>query len=123
MSTTLFRRAAAVLTMPLLLAGCRSGYDVDVRNLTDQPITAKLTAPHTDGAPMTLAERYVGPGDRGHLFKQTDSGARVSLAVDFAGNVGYPAMLDLGKGQTIVNVRRAETGPQGRLQLEEIPRP
>ena len=123
MTTTGFCRGAAVLAVPFLLAGCRSGYDVDVRNMTDQPVTARLTAPHTDGAPMTLDERYVGPGDRGHLFKQTDSGVHVSLSVDFAGNTGYPAILDLSRGQTIVNVRRADQGPKGRLQLEEVARP
>jgi hypothetical protein len=123
MKTTTIRRAAAIALFPLALAGCRSGYDVNVRNLTDQPVTANLNVPFGDGAPRTLSSRYIGPGDRQNLFVQTDYKVPVTLAVDFAGNVGYPATLDLTRGQTVVNVRRSEPGPQGRLQLEAIPRP
>src|SRR3954469_8165220 len=108
MTTTLVPRAAAVLLLPLVLAGCRSGYDVNVRNLTDQPVTARLNAPFGDGGPRTLGSRYVGPGDRQSLFVQTDYKVPVTLSVDFAGNVGYPATLDLSRGETVVNVRRAE---------------
>lgn len=122
MSTTGLRRGVfvAMAGASALLAGCRSGYDLDVRNLTDQPITAKFNVPFPDGAPKTVTERYVGPGDHQHMFVQTDYFVRVSLVVDFAGNIGYPATLDLRRGTTIVNVRRADPGTQGRLQLEEV---
>jgi hypothetical protein len=118
-------KAALLLAAPALLAlaGCRSGYDVDVRNLTDQPISARLNVPFGDGAPRTLVERYVGPGERQNMFIQTDWGVHVSLAADFQGNVGYPAVMDLSRGQTIVNVRRADDGTRGKLRLEEVPRP
>lgn len=116
-------KAAALLAIPVVLVGCRAGYDVDVRNLTDQPITAKLTASHTDGAPLVLREKYVGVGDRENLFIQRDSNSPVALSVDFQGNVGYPAVADLSKGATIVNVRRSDEGGRGRIQLEVVPRP
>ena len=123
MITTTLCRLSAALLVSLALAGCRSGYDVNVRNLTDQPVTAKLNVPFGDGAPRTTASRYIGPGDRQNLFVQTDYKVPVTLSVDFAGNVGYPATLDLSRGETVVNVRRSDAGPQGRLQLEAIPRP
>ncbi len=123
MMTTSCARAASILFLPAILLGCRAGYDVDVRNLTDQPITARLTAGHTDGAPLVLQEKYVGIGDRTNLFIQRDTNSPVSLSVDFQGNVGYPAIADLSKGATIVNVRRSDEGGRGRIQLEIVPRP
>lgn len=114
---------AGLFALPAILVGCRSGYDVDVRNLTDQPIHARLVTPHQDGANVKLRETRLGPGDRGSLFVQRDARERVALEVDFAGNIGYPATLDLVRGKTVVNVRRADTGAQGRLILEEVPRP
>src|SRR5688572_16410306 len=123
MSTTSLARIAALAAVSMVLFGCRAGYDVDVRNLTDQPITAKLTIPHTDGAPAVLREKYVGVGDRASLFVQQDTSKPVALVVDFQGNIGYPATVDLERGSTIVNVRRSDEGSRGRLQLETVPRP
>jgi hypothetical protein len=123
MKTSKLVRFGALMAVPLVLVGCRAGYDVDVRNLTDQPITAKLTAGHTDGAPLVLREKYIGIGDRTSLFVQRDANVPVALVVDFQGNIGHPATVDLSKGSTVVNVRRADEGSRGRLQLEVIPRP
>jgi hypothetical protein len=47
----------------------------------------------------------------------------MALEVDFAGNVGYPATLDLARGKTVVNIRRADEGSKGRIRIEEVPRP
>ena len=113
----------SVFALPAIVVGCRAGYDVDVRNLTDQPVHASLVTPHEDGAPRLLREVRLGPGDRGSMFVQTDAGQPVALSVDFAGNIGYPATLDLSKGQTVVNVTRVDEGSKGRLRLQEIPRP
>jgi hypothetical protein len=116
-------RTVAILAVPLALAGCRSGYDVDVRNMTDQPVVASLVKPFGDGVDRPLAQTRLGPGDRGQLFSQQESREMVSLSVDFAGNVGHPAKLDLSRGKTVVNVRKTEAGAKGRLTLEEVPRP
>lgn len=116
-------RAVAILAVPFVLAGCRSGYDVDVRNMTDQPVVASLVKPFGDGVDRPLAQARLGPGERGQLFSQQDSKDLVSLTVDFAGNVGYPAKLDVSRGKTVVNVRKTETGSKGRLTLEAVPRP
>jgi len=114
---------ASAFALPAVIVGCRAGYDVDLRNLTDQPVQASLVSGHTDGAPMTLKQLRLGPGNRGNMFVQTDSNQHVSVSVDFAGNVGYPATLDLSQGKTVVNVTRVDEGAKGRLRLEEIPRP
>jgi hypothetical protein len=107
----------------LALAGCRSGYDVDVRNLADQPIVASIVSEHTNGGGKLLASARLGPGDRTALFAQTDTREHVWVEADFAGNTGYPAKLDLIRGRTVVNVRRADQGSKGKLMLEEVPRP
>jgi hypothetical protein len=107
----------------MALAGCRSGYDVDLRNLTDQPVVAKIATTHPDGAGRTLAQGRLGPGDRGSLFHQAEFGRRVWLEVDFEGNIGYPGTLDLMVGKTVVNVRRADEGSKGTIRLEEASRP
>lgn len=114
---------AAAFALPAVIVGCRAGYDVDVRNLTDQPVQARLVTPFGDGADQTLREIRLGPGNRGSMFAQTDSNQHVALSVDFAGNIGYPATIDLSHGKTVVNVTRVDEGAKGRLRLEEIPRP
>ena len=124
MATNAIRRAVPAilpLFLGLTLAGCRSAYDVTVRNLTDQPVTAKLDVPFGDGAPQHVTQRYLGPGQRGNLFVQTDYNVHVSLSVDSASNVGYPATLDLTRGQTVVNVLKSDA--PGRLQLETVAHP
>jgi hypothetical protein len=115
-------RLLPIVVFPAVLVGCRSGYDVDVRNQTDAPITARLQIPHTDGAPQTLREAYVGIGDTGHLFIQRDSREPVTLVVDAKGDLA-PASVDLTRGATTVTVRRNSEPGQGRLALEAAPRP
>jgi hypothetical protein len=122
MKTTILR-AAFVVAAPLALLGCRAGYEVDVRNMTDQPLNLRLNTPHTDGAPHARSVGRVGPGDRTRLFTQTYAKERVWLEADFEGNLGYPATLDLSPGLTAVNVRRIDEGSKGRIRMEEIPRP
>lgn len=119
------RSALALLALAPLaaLTGCRAGYEVDVRNLTDQPVSLRLATGHTDGAPLTLRTDRLGPGDRGSMFVQTDAGANVILEADFQGNVGHPATIDLAPGKTVVNVVRPDEGSRGTLRLEEVPRP
>ena len=111
-----------VSLVPLALLGCRAGYDVDVRNLTDEPVTARLQIPHTDGAPKVLGEKYIGIGDTERLFIQRDSREPVSLSVDAKGDTS-PALLDLTQGATSVTVRRNSEAGNGRLMLEASPRP
>jgi hypothetical protein len=113
---------ASCVVAPAVLLGCRAGYDVDVRNLTDEPVTARLQMRHTDGAPQVLRERYIGIGDTERLFVQRDSREPVSLAVDAKGDTS-PAVLDLSRGATSVTVRRNSEPGKGRLMLEAAPRP
>ncbi len=107
----------------LPLAACRSGYDVDVRNLTDQPVVASIVTDHPNGGGQLLSSSRMGPGDRAGLFGQTDQPQHVWLEVDFAGNTGFPAKLDLFRGRTVVNVHRADQGSKGKLALEQLPKP
>lgn len=119
-------RLAVVAAVPVVLAGCRSAYDVTVRNMTDQPVAVALTTPFGDGADRMLTSRRLGPGDRGNLFKQVDQGTLVRLKAEFAGNEGYPAVLDLTRGETVVNIKRVEGDPapsKGRIRFEEVARP
>jgi hypothetical protein len=113
---------ASVFALPALIVGCRSGFDVDLRNMTDEPVHARLVTPHVDGASLTLAETRLGPGSHGSLFKQVDYTQPVALEVDAAGSTGYPVTMSLARGKTIVNIKRIDDGARG-LRLEETPRP
>jgi hypothetical protein len=123
MNTRTIPRAIVLALVPLTLLGCRAAYDVEVRNLTDQPLVTRLQSMHRDGAPRSIASGRAGPGDRATMFKQVGGTERIVLEVDFAGNIAYPATLDLSRGKTIVNVRRGDEGARGRITLEEIARP
>jgi hypothetical protein len=124
MNTITRRPALAALTLvPFALAGCRSGYEVDIRNLADQPVVAQILTSHPDGASRLLAQDRLGPGDRRALFSQEDYFARVWLQVDFQGNQGHPATLDLARGKTVVNVKRTDEGSRGTIRIEETSRP
>lgn len=123
MKTMSFVRCAILAAAPLALVGCRAGYEVDVRNMTDQPLSLRLNTPHSDGAPKPRATGRVGPGDRTKLYLQTYARERVWLEADFEGNVAYPATVDLTPGLTVVNARRVDEGSKGRIRLEEVPRP
>jgi hypothetical protein len=109
---------AVILGLPALLVGCRSGYDVDVWNRSDQPVQARLVTQHEDGAGLTLAQTRLGPGDRGSLFKQVDSNTRVALEVDCIG-AEYPATMDLARGKTVVDVE----GTHGHIRVSPAQRP
>jgi hypothetical protein len=115
-------RLAVAAALPLALLGCHTGYDVNVRNLTDEPVTARLQMRHSDGAPQTLAQKFIGIGDTEHLSAQRDSRVPVSLEIDAQGDHS-PATLDLTQGATSVTVRRNSEPGKGRLMLEASPRP
>lgn len=123
MNTRTLFRTAAIITMPLALIGCTRGYEVEVRNLTDQPVVARISSPQRDGLPHYHRTSRAGPGDRANMTTRVGTTERMMLEVDFAGNVGYPATLDLSTGKTIVNVRRSDEGARGRITLEELHRP
>jgi hypothetical protein len=115
---------AAAFALPAVIVGCRAGYDVDVRNLTDQPVHARLVTPFGDGADQTLREIRLGPRNHGSMFVQTDFNQHIALSVDSAANtLGYPATLDLSRGKTIVNVSRVGEAAKGPLRLQQVPRP
>lgn len=127
MISPFFQRAAALVALPLAacasLPGCKSSYEVDVRNLTDQPVTVTLQRSWDRGS-MAMRQERIAPADRAGLGPvEVDRGTRVWVQVDFEGNVGYPGVLDLSRGLTVVNVRRVDEGSQGRIRLEEVPRP
>lgn len=108
----------AVCVLPL--AACRSGYDVDVRNMADQPVVASLITTNDAGSAILKSSARLGPGDRTGLYAETDTKKLVWLEVDFAGNVGYPARLDLQNGRTVVNVHRADEGSKGKLNIQTV---
>jgi len=111
--------AACVLVA--VLAGCKSQYEVNVRNQADQPVTAEIRAGSISGTSKVLKVQRIGPGDRAWLGPAKAGWLKtVFLRVDFAGNVEAPATMKLRKGTTAVNVSRADEGAQGSLQLEAV---
>jgi hypothetical protein len=113
---------AMLLGASFLLAACRSGYDVSIRNMTDHPILARIQGAHPDGAGETLANDRLGPGDRTSLFTQQDYLRRVWLEVEYDGSAGRPASMDLARGRTVVNIQ-GSGGGQGTPRIEEVTGP
>ena len=103
------------------LSGCRAGYNVEVRNLADQPVTARLVSGHFPDTAFTVQERFIGPGHNADLAIDRDENETITLSIDFAGNVGQPATLGLAKGKTSVIVRRSDQGSRGHIKLEIQP--
>ena len=104
-----------------MLAGCKASYEVNVRNRTDQPITAQIRSGSPTGTSKDLKSRRIAPGDRAWLGPaKTGPLKNVFIQVDFEGNTSVPATLRLGKGQTAVNVERSDEGSQGTIRLEAM---
>ena len=126
MITRSFPRLAALALVPLAscttLPGCKSTYEVDVRNLADQPVSVRVQRTLA-GSTVTLKDSRIAPGDRAILGPvEVDYGTHVWVNADFEGNIGYPGMLDLSQGLTVVNIRRPDEGAKGRIRLEEVRR-
>lgn len=112
---------AAGLGVVPALAGCNAFYTADVRNFADQPVMAELKQGGRRPDGSVIARRRVPPGDRGKIGPiRAPKNAVIFLEVDFAGNEGYPARLDLPSGTTVVNVERIDEGAIGRIRLKEI---
>ncbi len=109
---------ACVLALP----GCHSGYDVDVRNMTDQPVVASIITDGGSGAHLVTNAR-LGPGDRAGLYAQTDGRQPIWVEADFGHNTGFPAKLNLFPGRTVINVRSQGVGANGKPLIEELPHP
>lgn len=116
--------ATACLAALAALGGCVSQYRVDVRNMADQPIHAELVWTYNENVSSARRQARIGPGDRATIGPVTvDATKRVTLVVDFQGNVGYPAEMPLDPGRSVVNVKRADEGVAGTIRLEMAPRP
>ena len=102
-----------------LLAGCKASYEVNVRNQSDQPITAEMRVGSEKGRSEVLIRERVAPSDRATLGPERVGGLkRVFLSVDFQGNVDLAETTRLRRGMSAVNVRRADEGAQGTIELE-----
>lgn len=103
------------------LAGCKTRYEVSVRNNADQPISAQIRTGNPKGNSASLDAARVGPGDRDTLLAEgVSSFKKVFISVDFEGNTGVAQTAKLKRGITAVIVRRADEGSQGTIDLELV---
>lgn len=116
--------ARFVLCLPFMLAaGCETAYTVDLRNLGDQPVSARIFQRRVGEKNKLLDEDRVAPGDRrtlGPVYARTP--VPIYIEVDFPGNVGHVQDLELDPGTTVINVHRREEGARGEIELEVVPR-
>lgn len=97
-----------------LLAGCQRTYSLHMRNLTEQPITAKILV----GEGYLKAETFIGPGDRARVGDVTvPAGMRIWAEADSKANPGEPARRDLVPGKNVLNVEQRDE--EGRLRIVE----
>jgi hypothetical protein len=100
---------AAALAGAGALAGCRAGYDVEVRNRTDRVVVARVLSERAGEEARAVSTRYIHPGARGTLLVRTDKDARLALEVSEPGRQDpwpSPARLELDRGRMVVGVRR-----------------
>lgn len=99
-------------------AGCARYMTVDVRNLTDQPVSVEIMR----GRGVIAARARVGPGDRESIGPARVPFLQRAFAVlDFEGNVGYPIRHRLRRTLTVLNVvRPADEGARGGLVVDEV---
>jgi hypothetical protein len=128
---TAVRRMPLALILPPLslalapLAGCTTGYQVDVRNTTPQPVVVSLFQAQGGGQQVLVAPpRWIGPGDRdGLATNAVPQKWIVFVQADTPGNPGFPARLDLQPGLTVVNAVQDGEGQTGPLRLQTVQRP
>jgi len=115
------RATIALIAAIAFLTGCARSYTVDLRNLTDQPVTATLAVREPGVTQPRVVRAYVGPLDRRQFSRpKASSTSAATLLVDFQGNVGEPAELPIAPGLTVVNVHRVDDGSTGRIRLEQV---
>lgn len=111
---------AAALWPAALLAACQSGYSVDVRNQTPQPVFVEMLVRYPNGAVTNNQGARLGPGDRGALGPiYTGPDNAVSFRVDSMPNPQRPAWIDLRPGMTILVITQPGEGSGGPLVVTE----
>lgn len=118
-------RASLLAGAAIVLGGCTTSYQVDVRNTTPQPVVVSLFQAQGGGQQVLVAPpKRIGPGDRDALgTAAVPQKWIVFLQADTPGNPGYPATLDLQPGLTVVNVSQEGQGQTGPVRLQTVPRP
>lgn len=97
----------SAVSIAALAAGCasRSGYNVDIRNITSETVLVELKATEKDKEPQILASKqYVG-GSHSTIFSEAPARAKVTLEARLAGQPDRPAaVMPLGLGTSAVDL-------------------
>lgn len=117
-------RASVCCLLALPLAAChQSGYAVDVRNRSPQPVFVEMLTRTGPESLALLASARLGPGDRTGLGPASvNQNQSVIVRADAQGNTGHPAVLDLRPGTTVVDVTQDGPNTTGQIRLREVPR-
>jgi hypothetical protein len=101
------RRFLAAAALSLFAVGCsgQSGYNIDVRNDTNEPIALDLKTEKKNEQPKVVDTFHVGAGATSRHFTQIDSKSKVTLEAQVEGETARPAAtMPLTLGETHVDV-------------------
>ena len=100
-------RALAIAAAASVLAGCsgKSGYNVDMRNITSETVRVELKAREGDQPPTLAASTSLIPGGYTTLFTNASSKAKVTLEAGIQGDTQHPpAAMPITLGTTNVDI-------------------
>jgi len=102
---TLFRIAAAALSLAALGCASHSGYNVDVRNITGTPVVLDLKAAKGKEEPKVVHTFHVPPGGTTSDFTQIEAKSKVTLEAQVEGETTRPpATMPITLGMSRVDV-------------------
>ena len=111
-------RAGLLAGVAAMLAACQVGYTVDLRNMTDQPVTVTITGTRPLEPTALLKEKWLGPGDRATIGPAAvEHDERIELTADTRSNESTPASVTLEPGRSTFAI---ELTAAGRLVLRRM---
>ena len=111
-------RAGLLAGVAALLAACQVGYTVDLRNMTDQPVTVTITGTRPLEPTALLREKWLGPGDRATIGPAAaEHDERIELTADTRSNAFAPVSVLLEPGRSTFAI---ELTAAGRLVLRRM---
>lgn len=97
----------AAASLSLLAVGCasHSGYNIDVRNDTNQPVALALTAEKKNEQPKVIDNWHIAAGASSTHFTQVEAKTKVTLEAQVEGETARPpAAMPVTLGTTHIDI-------------------
>src|SRR5262249_35592287 len=114
------RAPAALALAPALLTACQGTFSADLHNQTPQPLFAQIHQRTDDGWNPILAEKRLGPGDRGAIGPVHAPIGRAYITLATIPNPQGIWSTDLRPGTTSFNVSQQGDQTIGPIEVREV---